>query len=155
MNGNFVYCNPTKLYFGEDSLDFLNEELPKYGKNVVLVYGAGSIKENGIYDKVINILKKNEKNIAEIAGVMPNPTLAKLYEGIKIARNHNADLLLAVGVGKAVGLVLDGRDKGECPPVHIDGDFPALTVHDGAGAVMVILDHTTDRNLYSQNFQDF
>ena len=56
MNGNFVYCNPTKLYFGEDSLDFLNEELPKYGKNVVLVYGAGSIKENGIYDKVINIL---------------------------------------------------------------------------------------------------
>ena len=93
MNGNFVYCNPTKLYFGEDSLDFLNEELPKYGKNVVLVYGAGSIKENGIYDKVINILKKNEKNIAEIAGVMPNPTLAKLYEGIKIARNHNADLL--------------------------------------------------------------
>ena len=58
MNGNFVYCNPTKLYFGEDSLDFLNEELPKYGKNVVLVYGAGSIKENGIYDKVINILKK-------------------------------------------------------------------------------------------------
>ena len=46
MNGNFVYCNPTKLYFGEDSLDFLNEELPKYGKNVVLVYCAGSIKEN-------------------------------------------------------------------------------------------------------------
>ena len=99
MNGNFVYCNPTKLYFGEDSLDFLNEELPKYGKNVVLVYGAGSIKENGIYDKVINILKKNEKNIAEIAGVMPNPTLAKLYEGIEIARNHNADMLLAVGGG--------------------------------------------------------
>ena len=99
MNGNFVYCNPTKLYFGEDSLDFLNEELPKYGKNVVLVYGAGSIKENGIYDKVINILKKNEKNIAEIAGVMPNPTLVKLYEGIEIAGNHNADLLLAVGGG--------------------------------------------------------
>lgn len=99
MNGNFVYCNPTKLYFGEDSLDFLNEELPKYGENVVLIYGAGSIKENGIYDKVINILKKNEKNIAEIAGVMPNPTLAKLYEGIEIARNHNADLLLAVGGG--------------------------------------------------------
>lgn len=99
MNGNFVYCNPTKLYFGEDSLDFLNEELPKYGKNVVLVYGAGSIKENGIYDKVINILKKNEKNIAEIPGVMPNPTLKKLYEGIETAGKHKADLLLAVGGG--------------------------------------------------------
>ena len=107
MNGNFVYCNPTKLYFGEDSLDFLNEELPKYGKNVVLVYGAGSIKENGIYDKVINILKKNEKNIAEIAGVMPNPTLAKLYEGIKIARNHNADLLLAVGGGSVCDALIN------------------------------------------------
>ena len=56
----------------------MNEELPKYGENVVLVYGVGSIKENGIYDKVINILKKNEKNIAEIPGVMPNPTLKKL-----------------------------------------------------------------------------
>ena len=99
MNGNFVYCNPTKLYFGEDSLDFLNEELPKYGENVVLVYGAGSIKENGIYDKVINILKKNEKNIAEIPGVMPNPTLKKLYEGIETAGKHKADLLLAVGGG--------------------------------------------------------
>ena len=99
MNGNFVYCNPTKLYFGEDSLDFLNEELPKYGENVVLVYGVGSIKENGIYDKVINILKKNEKNIAEIPGVMPNPTLKKLYEGIETAGKHKADLLLAVGGG--------------------------------------------------------
>ncbi len=69
MNGNFVYCNPTKLYFGEDSLDFLNEELPKYGKNVVLVYGAGSIKENGIYDKVINILKKNEKISLRLPGL--------------------------------------------------------------------------------------
>ena len=78
MNGNFVYCNPTKLYFGEDSLDFLNEELPKYGKNVVLVYGAGSIKENGIYDKVINILKKNEKNIAEIAGVHAESDFGKI-----------------------------------------------------------------------------
>ena len=69
MNGNFVYCNPTKLYFGEDSLDFLNEELPKYGKNVVLVYGAGSIKENGIYDKVINILKKMKKISLRLPGL--------------------------------------------------------------------------------------
>lgn len=99
MLGNFNYCNPTKLYFGDDSLKNLNTELPKYGKNVVLVYGGGSIKKNGIYDEVINILKENGKNVAEIAGVMPNPTLEKLYEGIEIARNHKADLLLAVGGG--------------------------------------------------------
>lgn len=99
MLGNFSYCNPTKLYFGEDSLDNLNIELPKYGKNVILIYGGGSIKKNGIYDEVVEILKKNGKNVAEISGVMPNPTVDKLYEGIETARNHNADFLLAVGGG--------------------------------------------------------
>ena len=99
MLGNFTYCNPTKLYFGEDSLINLNDELPKYGKNIVLVYGGGSIKRNGIYDKVVGILKSCGKNVAEISGVMPKPTLSKLYEGIDIARAHNADLILAVGGG--------------------------------------------------------
>ena len=99
MLGNFSYCNPAKLYFGDQSIDYLNTELPKYGKNVVLIYGGGSIKKNGIYDDVIKILEAQGKNVAEIAGVMPNPTLAKLYEGIEIARKHQADLLLAVGGG--------------------------------------------------------
>lgn len=99
MLGNFSYCNPTKLYFGDDSLRFLSEELHKYGPNVVLIYGGGSIKKNGIYEEVTRILQESGKNVEEIAGVMPNPTLAKLYEGIEIARSHHADLLLAVGGG--------------------------------------------------------
>lgn len=99
MLGNFTYCNPTRLYFGDDSLRHLREELPKYGKNVVLVYGTGSIKKNGIYDEVIKILDSCEKNVAEIPGVMPNPTLEKLYEGIEIAGRHKAELILAVGGG--------------------------------------------------------
>lgn len=99
MLGNFSYKNATKLYFGEDALNYLNEELSKYGKNVVLIYGGGSIKENGIYDSVINILKANGKNVVEDAGVMPNPTADKLREGVKIAKGHKADLLLAVGGG--------------------------------------------------------
>ena len=99
MLGNFSYCNPTKLYFGDDSLRFLSEELHKYGPNVVLIYGGGSIKKNGIYEEVTKILQESGKNVEEIAGVMPNPTLAKLYEGIEIARSHHADLLLAVGGG--------------------------------------------------------
>lgn len=99
MLGNFSYCNPAKLYFGDQSLDYLNEELPKYGKNVVLIYGGGSIKKNGIYDDVVKILEAQGKNVAEISGIMPNPTLAKLYEGIEIARQHQADFLLAVGGG--------------------------------------------------------
>ena len=99
MLGTFSYCNPTKLYFGEGAVRSLAGELAKYGKNVVLVYGGGSIKRNGIYDEVVGILRECGKNVAEIAGVMPNPTLDKLYEGMKIARKHNADLLLAVGGG--------------------------------------------------------
>ncbi len=99
MLGNFSYLNATKLYFGDDSLKYLNDELPKYGKNVQLIYGGGSIKKNGIYDAVIKILKNNGKNVIEDAGVMPNPTVEKLYEGVKIARENNVDLLLAVGGG--------------------------------------------------------
>lgn len=99
MLGNFTYCNPTKLYFGKSAIDGLNEELPKYGKNVLLVYGGGSIKKNGIYDKVIGLLEANGKTVYEDAGVMPNPTVEKLYEGIERAKKAKADLILAVGGG--------------------------------------------------------
>lgn len=99
MLGDFTYSNPTKIYFGENSLDNLSTELKNYGKNVLLVYGGGSIKKNGIYDKVIDILKKCDKTIIEDTGVMPNPTVEKLYEGCKLAREGNVDLILAVGGG--------------------------------------------------------
>lgn len=99
MLGDFTYSNPTKIYFGENSLDNLSTELKNYGKNVLLVYGGGSIKKNGIYDKVIDILKKCDKTIIEDAGIMPNPTVEKLYEGCKLAREGNVDLILAVGGG--------------------------------------------------------
>ena len=116
MLGNFTYCNLTKLYFGKDALDGLNEELPKYGKNVLLVYGGGSIKKNGVYDKVIKILKDNGKNVFEDAGVMPNPTIEKLNEGLARARAAEADLILAVGGGsvcdyaKAVSVSVNCND---------------------------------------------
>lgn len=99
MLGNFTYKNPTKLYFGKDALDGLYEELPKYGKNVLLVYGGGSIKKNGIYDKIVAILRASGKNIYEDGGVMPNPTTEKLKEGIERAKKANADFILAVGGG--------------------------------------------------------
>lgn len=99
MLGNFTYCNPTKLYFGKESIKGLNKELPKYGKNVLLVYGGGSIKKSGIYDEVVKILKDNGKEIFEDAGVMPNPTVEKLNEGVDIARKSKADFILAVGGG--------------------------------------------------------
>ncbi len=99
MLGNFKYYNPTKLYFGENAIENLTAELAGYGPNVVLIYGGGSIKKNGIYDSVTAILEASGKNVAEISGVMPNPTSGKLREGVAAAREHGADLLLAVGGG--------------------------------------------------------
>lgn len=99
MLGNFSYKNATKLYFGDESLQYLNDELPRFGKTVQLIYGGGSVKKNGIYDAVVEILKANGKTIVEDAGVMPNPTADKLREGVKIARENKVDLLLAVGGG--------------------------------------------------------
>ena len=117
MLGNFSFMNATKIYFGDDSLNFLNDELPKYGKNIQLIYGGGSIKRNGIYDAIVEILKANGKNIVEDAGVMPNPTVDKLREGIKIARENNVDLLLAVGGGSCCDYA-----KAVSVSVHCDED---------------------------------
>lgn len=116
MLGNFSYHNPTKLYFGDDSLKYLKDELKNYGKNVLFVYGGGSIKKNGLYDEIIAILKECEKNIAEVSGVMPNPTSDKLNEGVAIARENNIDFILAVGGGsvcdysKAVSVSVNCND---------------------------------------------
>lgn len=133
MLGNFTYCNPTKIYFGEDALLNLHEELQKFGSNIVLIYGGGSIKKNGLYNQVIEILKEEGKNVAEIAGVMPNPTVEKLYEGAEIARNHKADLLLAVGGGsvcdyaKAVS-VSAYCDEDPWQKYYIRGESPACAI---------------------------
>ena len=117
MLGNFTYCNPTKLYFGKDALDGLNAELPKYGKNVLLIYGGGSIKKNGIYDRVVSALRANGKEIFEDAGVMPNPTVAKLREGVARARAAKVDFILAVGGGSVCDYA-----KAVSVSVHCDED---------------------------------
>jgi len=99
MLGNFSFCNPTRLYFGPDSLQYLAEELKKYGERVLLVYGTGSIKKNGIYDQVIKILQACGKSVVEDGGVMSNPTIEKVYTGCALAREHTVDLILAIGGG--------------------------------------------------------
>ena len=118
MRGSFKYCNPTQLYFGKNSLDRLGAELQKYGKNVQLIYGGGSIKKNGIYDRVVEILHENGKNVVEDGGVMPNPTTEKVNEGVRIARENNVDLLLAVGGGSCCDYA-----KAVSVSVNCDEDF--------------------------------
>ena len=117
MLGNFTFCNPTRLYFGKGAVEHLKEELPKYGKNVLLVYGGGSIKKNGIYDEVMKILRECGKTVTEDAGVMPNPTVEKLYEGVQRARQSKADLILAVGGGSVCDYA-----KAVSVSVHCDED---------------------------------
>lgn len=117
MLGNFSYHNPTKLYFGEDSLGNLKGELAKYGDNILLVYGSGSIKKSGLYDEIIAILKDCGKNVAEVSGVMPNPTVDKLREGVAIAREHKTDFILAVGGGSVCDY-----SKAVSVSVHCDDD---------------------------------
>lgn len=102
MLGNFTYHNPTKLIFGRDALASLAAELAPYGDTVQLVYGGGSIRRFGISDQVIDALRAAGKHIVEDSGVMPNPTIEKLREGTRIARENDVDFILAVGGGSCV-----------------------------------------------------
>ena len=102
MNGNFTFHNPTRLHFGENAMEFLKDELAAFGPTVMLSYGGGSIKKNGIYDQVVAALKAAGKTIVEDGGVMPNPTYEKVLEGCRLVRENNVDLILAVGGGSTI-----------------------------------------------------
>lgn len=96
----FTFSYPTKVYFGERAAaKNLPGELAKVGKTVMLAYGGGSIKRNGIYDEMMELLKNAGKTVVEFGGIMPNPTYAKVQEGAEIARKYHVDFILAVGGG--------------------------------------------------------
>ena len=102
MLGDFTYHNPCRVHFGPSALDELPGELAEYGTKVLLTYGGGSIKRNGVYDKVIAALEAAGKTVFEVPGVMSNPTADKLREGAKVARENDVDLILAVGGGSTI-----------------------------------------------------
>lgn len=99
---NFIYYNPTKLMFGKGQLEGLKNELARYGKRVLLVYGGGSIKKNGLYDHVISALNEAEAEVYELSGVEPNPRLTTVKKGIEICQAEKIDFLLAVGGGSVI-----------------------------------------------------
>lgn len=97
---DFVYENKTKVYFGKGSVKkYLNDVLKNYGNTVMLAYGCGSIKKNGVYNEIVEILNSSGKQIVEFSGIMPNPTYAKVQEGARLARENHVELILAVGGG--------------------------------------------------------
>lgn len=112
----FEFYNPTKLIFGQGTLEALKTEVPKYGKNVLLMYGGGSIKRSGLYDKVVAELSSIGATVTELSGVEPNPRLSTVHKGVELCREHNIIMVLAVGGGSvldcakavAVGAKYDG-----------------------------------------------
>lgn len=103
---SFDFSYPTTVHFGEGALErSLPAELAKVGKTVMLAYGGGSIKRNGVYDAVMGLLAKADKDMVEFAGIMPNPTYAKVQEGAKLAREKGVDFILAVGGGSVIDCV--------------------------------------------------
>ena len=98
----FTFHNPTKIVFGKDCVAQLEQDLAKYGQNVLLTYGGGSIKRNGIYDDVMAQLKAAGKNVIELSGIMSNPRTEKVQEGADLCREHKIDFILAVGGGSVI-----------------------------------------------------
>lgn len=99
---NFVYDIPVKVYFGENQLCHLGEELKKYGNRVLLTYGGGSIKRIGLYDKVMTELSNAGLEVHELSGIEPNPRIDSVRKGVQMCKEHNIDVLLAVGGGSTI-----------------------------------------------------
>ncbi|HEY4553261.1 MAG TPA: iron-containing alcohol dehydrogenase [Bacillaceae bacterium] len=99
---NFTFWNPTKLIFGKGEVEQLKAEVPQYGKKVLLVYGGGSIKKNGLYGRVMGFLKEVEAEVFELPGVEPNPRLSTVRKGVDICKNEGIEFLLAVGGGSVI-----------------------------------------------------
>ena len=102
MELDFCFHNPTKIYFGKGAINNLKDELKKYGNTIMLAYGKGSIKKIGLYDELMKIFNEAGKKVVEFSGIMPNPTAAKVKEGIKLVRENNVDFILAVGGGSTM-----------------------------------------------------
>ncbi|MGV8980921.1 iron-containing alcohol dehydrogenase [Clostridium sp.] len=99
---NFNYSIPTKIFFGKNQIDVLGSEIKKYGSKVLLVYGGGSIKKSGLYDKIAGILKTNDISSWELSGVEPNPRLTSVRKGVQLCRDNGIDIVLAVGGGSSI-----------------------------------------------------
>lgn len=99
---NFVYYNPTRIYFGNEQLVHLGEEVKKYGSRAILVYGGGSIKKNGLYDKIMEVLRESGIEVAECAGIEPNPQYTSVNRAAKICRENQCDVVIGVGGGSVI-----------------------------------------------------
>lgn len=112
---NFVHNVPTKVYFGKGAVSHLDESLKPFGRNVLLVYGGGSIKKTGLYDEIMGILSAGGYNVTELTGVEPNPRLETVEKGVALCKEHHIDVVLAVGGGSVIDC-----SKAVCAGVYFD-----------------------------------
>lgn len=160
---DFVYQMPVKVYFGKNSVKrYLKDELKHYGKNIMLAYGQESIKRNGIYDEVIEVLGECGKNIIDFPGISANPTYEKVLDGIKLYKENNVDLILAIGGGSVIDcckVICSGTEinediweaqleKGVIPENM--GNFAVILTLSGAGAEMDCLGAVTYEKRYEK-----
>ena len=120
---NFVYDIPTKVYFGQGQIQVLESLVKEMGKNVLLVYGGGSIKKNGIYDALLTQLKKADVSITELSGVEPNPRITTVKKGVQLCKEQDVDLVIAVGGGSVIDCA-----KVICAGVYYQKDLWDLVV---------------------------
>ena len=99
---NFTYSIPTKIFFGKGKIGVLGEQIKRYGSKVLLTYGGGSIRENGIYDEIVNILENENIDFWELGAIEPNPRIDSVREGIRICRENGIDFILPVGGGSTI-----------------------------------------------------
>lgn len=99
---NFNYLIPTKIFFGKNKIEVLADQVKNYGSRVLLVYGGGSIKRSGLYDKIVDIFNKNKITFFELAGVEPNPRITTVRKGVEMCRENKIDFVLAVGGGSTI-----------------------------------------------------
>ncbi|MDG4658283.1 iron-containing alcohol dehydrogenase [Ectobacillus antri] len=102
---NFSFHNPTKLIFGKGQLEQLKTEVPKYGINVLFVYGGGSIKRSGLYEEVMNVLREIGATVTELSGVEPNPRITTVRKGVALCKENDINFILAVGGGSVIDCV--------------------------------------------------
>jgi len=121
---NFTFQNTTKIYFGENQLSNLGEEIKKYGNKVLLAYGGGSIKKIGLYDKVIKELKDTGLTVFELSGIEPNPRHTTVNKGADICKKEGIDVILAVGGGSTIDCT-----KAIAAAANYDGDSWDLVIH--------------------------
>lgn len=143
MKRDFEFFNPTQVFFGRSAMENLGAVLSQYGDRVLLAYGGGSIRENGIYDQVMEVLRACGKTVTEFSGILPNPTYAKALEGGALARACQADLILAVGGGSVIdcakAVAIAAVEEGDLWNKYLEGKQPLDCVPLPVGAILTMV----------------